>query len=210
MLIGLGVAAAVFAALFLVGLCTHGFAPLAGLDLARRGLFLVGALALLVSAGALLLPEKAAAVREKEGWNARFSRLGLNVVNLGNYDPAQLLFSLSRIEQDDLIVLFSFFPYTQLQIALAQFLHTQWGINVLCFTDNVSSPGAKFADVVLTSSTRSPVFFNSLTAPISQINVLASMYVSSYQEEYSRYNEKLSQLHQMIAQSLPEAEHWLI
>ena len=140
----------------------------------------------------------------------RFSRLGLNVVNLGNYDPAQLLFSLSRIEQDDLIVLFSFFPYTQLQIALAQFLHTQWGINVLCFTDNVSSPGAKFAGVVLTSSTRSPVFFNSLTAPISQINVLASMYVSSYQEEYSRYNEKLSQLHQMIAQSLPEAEHWLI
>ena len=54
MLIGLGGAAAVFAALFLVG-----------------------ALALLVSAGALLLPEKAASVREKEGWNARFSRLGL-------------------------------------------------------------------------------------------------------------------------------------
>ena len=40
-------------------------------------LFLVGALALLVSAGALLLPEKAASVREKEGWNARFSCLGL-------------------------------------------------------------------------------------------------------------------------------------
>ena len=73
LLLGLAAAAAVFAVLFLVGLCTHGFAPLAGLDLARRGLFLVGALALLVSAGALLLPEKAASVREKEGWNARFS-----------------------------------------------------------------------------------------------------------------------------------------
>ena len=140
----------------------------------------------------------------------RFSRLGLNVVNLGNYDPAQLLFSLSRIEADDLLVLFSFFPYTQLQIELTQFLHTQWGINVLCFTDSVSSPGAKFADVVLTSSTRSPVFFNSLTAPISQINVLASMYASCCQEEYSSYNEKLSQLRQMITQSLPEAERWLI
>ena len=77
LLLGLAAAAAVFAVLFLVGLCTHGFAPLAGLDLARRGLFLVGALALLVSAGALLLPEKAASVREKEGWNARFSCLGL-------------------------------------------------------------------------------------------------------------------------------------
>ena len=77
LLIGLGVAAAVFAVLFVVGFCAHGFAPLAGLDLARRGLFLIGALALLVSAGALLMPEKAASVWEKEGWNARFSRLGL-------------------------------------------------------------------------------------------------------------------------------------
>ena len=39
--------------------------------------FIVGALALLVSAGALLLPEKAASVREKDGWTARFGRFGL-------------------------------------------------------------------------------------------------------------------------------------
>jgi len=77
LLIGLGVAAAVFAVLFAAGFCLHGFAPLAGLDLARRGLFIVGALALLLSAGALLLPEKAASVREKEGWNTRFAQLGL-------------------------------------------------------------------------------------------------------------------------------------
>ena len=49
------------------------------LELARRGLFIVGALALLVSAGALLLPEKAASVREKDGWTARFGRFGLSV-----------------------------------------------------------------------------------------------------------------------------------
>ena len=47
------------------------------LELARRGLFIVGALALLVSAGALLLPEKTASVREKDGWTARFGRFGL-------------------------------------------------------------------------------------------------------------------------------------
>ena len=46
-------------------------------ELARRGLFIVGALALLVSAGALLLPEKAASIREKDGWTARFGRFGL-------------------------------------------------------------------------------------------------------------------------------------
>ena len=68
-LLGLAVAA--------VGAVSHGFSALAGLELARRGLFIVGALALLVSAGALLLPEKAASVREKDGWTARFGRFGL-------------------------------------------------------------------------------------------------------------------------------------
>ena len=67
-LLGLAVAA---------GVVSHGFSALAGLELARRGLFIVGALALLVSAGALLLPEKAASVREKDGWTARFGRFGL-------------------------------------------------------------------------------------------------------------------------------------
>lgn len=75
--IGLAAAAGLFVLLFAVGLLTHGFSVLAGLELARRGLFIAGALALLVSAGALLLPEKAAGVREKEGWTDRFEQLGL-------------------------------------------------------------------------------------------------------------------------------------
>lgn len=143
-------------------------------------------------------------------FESRFSRLGLDVVNLGNQNLSQMLFSLARVCADDLIVLFSFVPYTQLQIALAQFLHETWGSSVLCFTDNVSSPSAKFSDIVLTSSTRSPVFINSLTAPVSLINVLASIYVSSFSAEYSGYNEKLSQLQDMVTQSLPEAARWLI
>ena len=69
-LLGLAVAAGVFILLLAVGAVSHGFSALAGLELARRGLFIVGALA-------LLLPEKAASVREKDGWTARFGRFGL-------------------------------------------------------------------------------------------------------------------------------------
>ena len=76
-LLGLAVAAGVFILLLAVGAVSHGFSALVGLELARRGLFIVGALALLVSAGALLLPEKAASVREKDGWTARFGLFGL-------------------------------------------------------------------------------------------------------------------------------------
>ena len=62
---------------FLLGLAVAAGVFILLLELARRGLFIVGALALLVSAGALLLPEKAASVREKDGWTARFGRFGL-------------------------------------------------------------------------------------------------------------------------------------
>ena len=48
-LLGLAVAAGVFILLLAVGAVSHGFSALAGLELARRGLFIVGALALLVS-----------------------------------------------------------------------------------------------------------------------------------------------------------------
>ena len=61
-LLGLAVAAGVFILLFAVGAVSHGFSALAGLELARRGLFIV---------------EKAASVREKDGWTARFGRFGL-------------------------------------------------------------------------------------------------------------------------------------
>lgn len=77
LLLGLAAAAGVFLLLFVAGMVSHSFSVLAGLDLARRGLFIVGALALLVSAGALLLPEKAATVREKDGWAAHFGQFGL-------------------------------------------------------------------------------------------------------------------------------------
>ena len=58
---------------------SRGVRGAAGACAAASLVYLLGRslLALLVSAGALLLPEKAASVREKEGWNARFSRLGL-------------------------------------------------------------------------------------------------------------------------------------
>ena len=55
-LLGLAVAAGVFILLLAVGAVSHGFSALAGLELARRGLFIVGALALLVKSG--LRPRK--------------------------------------------------------------------------------------------------------------------------------------------------------
>ena len=55
----------------------HGFDVLAGLDLACRGLLIIGALALFVSAGALIMDGKAEALRTDIRWKKHFRQLGL-------------------------------------------------------------------------------------------------------------------------------------
>lgn len=75
--IGAAMAAVLFALLFVLGWMLHGFALAVGLDWARRGLFVAGALALFVSAGALIADQKAAALRSDPRWRAHFALLGL-------------------------------------------------------------------------------------------------------------------------------------
>lgn len=60
-----------------VGALLHGAAFRAGLELARRGLFILGALTLFVSAGALIMDEKTASLRSEPHWKKHFEQLGL-------------------------------------------------------------------------------------------------------------------------------------
>lgn len=141
---------------------------------------------------------------------SRFCRIGLKVVDLGEMSVANGIYRLSQVTSDDLLVLFSFTPYTQIYIALAQFLHDHWGVKTLCFTDSLSAPGAKISDAVLNCVTKSPVFMNSVTAPISLINLLATSYVKTYAKEYSLYSEKVAQLQKLVNETIPNAEFLLI
>ncbi|QNL44507.1 MurR/RpiR family transcriptional regulator [Oscillibacter hominis] len=140
----------------------------------------------------------------------RFQRLGVDVVNLGGKSIPDLLYHLALLQPDDLLILFSYAPYTQFPIALARHLHDVQDVKILCFSDNVSAAGAQFADVVLTSVTKNAIFLNSMTAPISLINLLASIYVSDSKERYSAFSENLSRLHSVLTETCPSAEHWLV
>lgn len=75
--IGLCAAAAVFVLLVVLGSCLGGFALSAGLETARRGLLIIGAILLFVSAAALIAQDKAASLAQDPRWKKHFSALGL-------------------------------------------------------------------------------------------------------------------------------------
>lgn len=77
LLLGLCAAAAVFVLLVVLGSCFGGFALSAGLETARRGLLIVGAILLFISAAALIAQDKAANLADDPRWKQQFSALGL-------------------------------------------------------------------------------------------------------------------------------------
>lgn len=140
----------------------------------------------------------------------RFRRLGIDVTNLGGLDTPSLLYYMAQMDSNDLLVFFSYLPYIQLPIDLASHLHYEQGVKILCFSDKLTTAGARFADVVLTSITKNPIFFNSYTAPVSLINLLACMYITTHKEQYSDFNEKLLKLQNIAVRVNPQNEHYLI
>jgi DNA-binding MurR/RpiR family transcriptional regulator len=127
---------------------------------------------------------------------ARFLRLGVDVMDLGGKSLPDILYHLAMIAPEDLVVLFSYAPYTSLPIALVQQLHND-GAPVVCFSDSASSPAAQCADVTLTSVTENAIFLNSMTAPVSLVNLMASVYVTQNQERFNAFSARLAKLQEI-------------
>jgi len=128
----------------------------------------------------------------------RFIRLGVDVVNLGGMDMPNVLYRLALSTEDDLLILFSYKPYTQLSINLAKCLQANYKAKILCFSDNENTPMHKQADLIFLSPTAHLIFANSMTAPFSLITLLASLYISKYREDYRAFNKKLNELQQVV------------
>lgn len=129
---------------------------------------------------------------------ARFIRLGVDIISLGSLSLPDNLYQLALCAPEDLVVLFSYAPYSQPPIKLARYLHSK-GNKVLCFSDSASCPICHEADVILTSVTNHTIFFNSMTAPLSLINLMASQFVMQNKERFDAYKEKIDYLQRVIA-----------
>jgi DNA-binding MurR/RpiR family transcriptional regulator len=81
---------------------------------------------------------------------------------------------LVNCDENDLFIIFSFPNYTQALGDLAKCVKSL-GSKVICITDKAISPPAMFSDILLICQTSSIIFYNSMTAPSSLVNIIVTL-----------------------------------
>lgn len=112
----------------------------------------------------------------------RLHYLGFNAVQLDLADKGQLLLSLSQANASDLVILASFPPHVKEMVHIGEYLFKR-GIPFVAIVDQPSALAARHAELVLACATDDPLFYNTITAPVSLVNVLCAC-IAAMNEEH--------------------------
>lgn len=93
-------------------------------------------------------------------------------------------------DQDDLFIIISFPYYASQTRALVEYLG-QAGIKMVCITDRYSSPVAAYSSAVLVCNSDHEVFYNSITAAVSLVSVIAAYLVMANPEHFENYRSRI-------------------
>ena len=93
-----------------------------------------------------------------------------------------------RIGKDDVCVALSFPRYSNQTINALRFIGDR-GSKIIAITDSSESPIAKLADILLVAKSSMVSVVDSLVAPLSLINLVASVTFSRREEAYNNFNE---------------------
>ena len=130
-------------------------------------------------------------------FHARFTRLGLNIEDVGSKSTPEILHSLAFADEKDLIVVFSFAEYSKMTLAVEEYLSVN-GIKILCFSDRVSSPASLMADVSIICSTRHFILLNSMTSVIILIDLLAVAFFNENKVIFIHHKRKLDKMQRYL------------
>ena len=103
----------------------------------------------------------------------RLHYLGYHATQLNLADRSQLLLALTQAEPEDLFVMISFPNHAPEMARTALYLH-QRQIPLLAITDQLTAPIAVYATQTIACSTGDLLFYNTITAPISLVNLLCA------------------------------------
>ena len=106
-----------------------------------------------------------------------------------NLLPRRLL----NCNEEDVFIIFSFPNYSQSLGDLAKCVKSL-GSKIICITDKAISPPALFSDILLTCQTSSTVFYNSMTAPSSLVNVIATLLAIELNDKLRQNKLKIKRL----------------
>ena len=100
---------------------------------------------------------------------------------------------LINCDEKDTFIIFSFPNYTQTLGDLAKCAQSL-GSKVICITDKPISPPALYSDVLFTCQTSSTIFYNSMTAPSSLVNIIATLLAIELNSELKEIKPKIDNL----------------
>jgi DNA-binding MurR/RpiR family transcriptional regulator len=106
-----------------------------------------------------------------------------------NLLPRKLL----NCNEDDVFIIFSFPNYSQSLGDLAKCVKSL-GSKIICITDKAISPPALFSDILLICQTSSTIFYNSMTAPSSLVNVIATLLAIELNNKLKQNKLKIKRL----------------
>lgn len=114
----------------------------------------------------------------------RLHYLGFNAVQLDLADKGQLLLSLSQADASDAVILASFPAHAPEMERIGEYLHGR-GVPFAAIVDQPSAPVALYAELTLACVTDDPLFYNTITAAVSLVNVLCAC-IAMENEEHLR------------------------
>ena len=112
----------------------------------------------------------------------RMRYMGLNVEPLSFGDVSHMTLEISQSTAETLFILVSFPVHHQEMCAVSSLLHKQ-GREVLAIVNDENCEVALNATHVLTCDTSDVLFYNSITAAISLVNLLCILYASQHQDD---------------------------
>ena len=130
-------------------------------------------------------------------FHARFTRLGLNIEDVGSKSTTDILHSLAFADKEDLVVVFSFAEYSKMTLAVEEYLSMN-GIKILCFSDRESSPASLMADVSIICNTRHFILLNSMTSVIILIDLLAITFFNENKIIFIQHKKKLDKMQRYL------------
>ncbi len=159
--------------------------------ISRESLF--EAVRLLLGARRVYLAARGLAIPVAESLLARLTFLRIDAESLRLDNLNLLPRRLADAGEQDVFVVFSFPNYNK-SIGQVARSARHLGSKVICVTDKTASPPSCYSDVILLCQTSSLVFYNSMTAPHSLVNILATLMAVELREKLEGDRDKLQKL----------------
>lgn len=154
---------------------------------------IIGAVRLILSARKIYLAAKGLTIPVAETLLTRLNFLCIEseLIKMDNINllPRRIL----HADEQDVFIVFSFPNYTQAIGEIAK-CAKHLGSKVICITDKTTSPPSCYSDIILLCHTSSLVFYNSMTVPLSVVNIIATLLAIELKDRLAEDKPKIKQL----------------